>query len=193
MIGIADELNRMYSDSCKVKKNILVCLAYELRTNSGLSADIIRLFNSIFRSEDCRIGVITKNSKLKSMNLCCRDFPGYDLENLVIHCKSSEDNENLIDTMSRGIEILNDFNDFQVSENILFVFYKKENEIPSVSNLDMLGLKIDKRIRTVFVNFGEIYSKELKILLENNEGEIVECKNRDLSKCEKTIMQLLRI
>lgn len=191
LIGLTAELESLYIESSKPKKNIVVCLSYDLKSNVSINAQIVNMFSSITENGRFRLGAITKNNKVKTMPLCSRDFPGYDLENLIIQCKNSEGNENLIDTMHRGIEVLNEFSGGQVSESILLVFYRKESEVPSVGNENTLSMKMDNRVRIIFVNFGEAYSIDFESLLDNNRGEKVECKNKDLKNLQHTIWSLI--
>ena len=191
LIGMTAELESLYLDSRKPLKNIVVCLSYDLRSNVSINTQVVSMFSSITENWKFRLGALAKNNKIKTMPLCTRDFPGYDLENLVIQCKNSEDNENLIDTMHRGIEALNEFSGGQVSESILLVFYRKESEVPSVGDERTLAMKMDNTLKTIFVNFGESYSSDFEIFLENNRGEKVDCKNKDLRNIQHVIWGLI--
>lgn len=193
MEGLVPELSNLHQSIISPKKNIIIILGYDLRNNPKLSTQLTKLTSDLFTNANVRVGGISRNSRLKTMQLCERDFPGLDLENLMIQCKNGEENENLIDSMHRAIEILSQSNADQSSPAHLVIIYKKDSDSPAIGNLETLASKLQKNIEILFLAFSEAYSLEFEIFLENNHGEVLDCKDKDLFIHDDKIRKLLKI
>ena len=193
MEGLVPELTSLHQSMTSPKKNIIVILGYDLRTNPKLSTQLTKLTSSLFTGSNVRVGGISRNSRLKTMQLCERDFPGLDLENLMIQCKNGEDNENLIDSMHRAIEMINQSNADLSAQTHFIVLYKKDSDSPAIGSLETLASKLQKNIEIMLLALGEAYSLEFEIFLENNLGEVLDCKDKDLLAHEEKIRKLLKI
>ncbi|OMJ88058.1 hypothetical protein SteCoe_10040 [Stentor coeruleus] len=182
IISLAPDLKNLYDKYLCEKKSVLFCLAYELKNNSPINNQLVSFFNSAFENTDIKLGAITKNCKNKIMNLHERDFPGMDMENIIIQSKSFDDNENLIDLMHRGIDLLLGGSDvIQGRQSYIVVIYKKEDEQSGIGNLSTLQDVFPKGLKVIFVNCEDMYGLDFEIFIENNDGVMIDLKGKDFS------------
>jgi hypothetical protein len=193
---VVPELKYLHEKLERPKINVMMCLAYDIKNNSKLNLQLTKLSSALFTHDALRFGAVTKNSRVKFMQLCERDFPGLDLENLMIQSKNSDDNESLIDLMHRGLEQFTFFTDDKTTASRLIVFYKKDLDLPQpppVGNLETLASKISEKVEILFLSLGETYSLDFEIFLENNHGEFLDCKEIDLVSLEEKMRRMLKL
>ncbi|OMJ95789.1 hypothetical protein SteCoe_680 [Stentor coeruleus] len=182
IISLAPDLKVLYDKYLYEKKSVLFCLGYELKNNSPINNQLVSFFNTTFENVDIKIGALTKNSKNKIMNIHERDFPGMDMENIIIQSKGFDDNENLIDLMHRGIDLLLGGSDvIQGRQSYMVVIYKKENEQSGIGNLSTLQDVFPKGLKVIFVNCADMYGLDFEIFIENNDGVMIDLKGKDFS------------
>lgn len=194
IISLAPDLKNLYDKYLCEKKSVLFCLAYDLKSNSPINNQLINFFNSTFENIDIKLGAITKNCKIKIMNIHERDFPGMDMENIIIQSKSSDDNENLIDLMHRGIDLLLGGSDvIQGKQSYMVVIYKKEIEQSGIGNLSTLQDVFPKGLKVIFVNCADMYGLDFEIFIENNDGVMIDLKGKDFSSSLSQIRAALEL
>jgi hypothetical protein len=160
------------------KKSVVFLLSYDLYSNPQISNQIVKYFNLNLNNTDMKIAVIAKNNKLRYMDLYERDFPGMDLENLIIQSQTGDDNENFIDLMHKAIDILVGNKD----SNIV-VFHEASSEKPAVGSLKTLQELMTPNIKLLFVNFGVMEGLDIEIFLENNNATFLNLKDKPFSEC----------
>lgn len=188
---LVPDLEDLYKSTLSSKDNYLIGLAFDLNTNERLSFSIMNMVQTLISGGNNRLGAINKNSINKNLELVERDFPDMDLENLIIQSRQGSDNENLIDLMVRGFDVLNNFDDKNIGKSYFIVFYKKENDGIGMAGLNLLSSKVSERVLVIFVSFGDIFRLDFEIFIENINGESIDANENEFNKCEEMIKNIL--
>ena len=189
VLYLAPDLKAFYEkDIVEGKKSALFALCYNLQTHSTLNGQLVKFFAHNFKDENLMIGAITKNNKNKMLKVCQRDFPGNDLENLIIQCKKYDESEHVFDVMHRAGQLLATHN-----PAYLFVVYKKEPEQNSLCTKFTLEELMPEHIKIVFINIGDFYGLDLEIFIENKKGDIIDLKDKEFNRCYSKIKSELEI
>ena len=183
VIAVAPELKSLYSKYFTPKKSVLFALCYDLKKEIRLNVELIKLFGSTLNASNARLGALCKNNKAKTMQLCERDLPGLDMENLIMQGKTGDDNESLMDVMHRAIDMI-----AAAPSSYLVIIYKKEPENISTGNISSVQCVLPKELKLVFVNLGDFCGLDLEIFIENNIGKFIDLKGKEFASC---ISQLL--
>ena len=186
VISLTPDLEKLYEKYYCDKKSVVFAIGFNLQRNSILCSQLVDYFTKFLTNLDIKIAAISKNNKTKIMDLHERDFPGMDLENLILQSKAGEDNEHLVDMLHRGIEMFTG-----ISDGVLVVFYKKENEGNSIGTLATLQDVVPKGLKIVLVNIGESFGLDLEIFIENNDGDLMVTKESDFSESLIKIKNIL--
>jgi hypothetical protein len=151
-----------------------------------LSTFIIQFVQTII-DENSRLGAISKNNVDKVLDVIERDFPPLDMENFIIQSRNLNHQEHLFDSLGRAADLLNTLENYNEEKNFLIVFFKKSREIPSLLTMQGIEPKIGKNTKIIFVSFGEIFSLDLEIFIEDLDGERILVEERSFHSCEEEI------
>ena len=176
IITLTPELNVLYENYHIRKKSIIFALCYDLINNGSTSNNIVEFVNSSLRGPEIKFGAVTKQSKIKNMELSERDYPGMDLESLIIQCKNHSDDENYIDVIHRVV-----YGQKFPESSYLVVFYKKESEIKNIATLQNLADIFPVTLKLVFINLTDFVANDLLIFIENTDGELIDIRNQDVT------------